>query len=158
MERKSALLITVKIIHTSSKALLISFFGGWYRQRCQRCLTCTYIHQVTAGLSLHRNKWYKVRPEDFLFISFPLAPKTLCAICCYPRSKHSLPDTRVHDTAILFSSTAAAFSQHRQISSSCWHGQTPQCIPSFTPHLPKSAAATAEETANFLFTAKYTNI
>lgn len=33
------LFITVKIICTFSKDLLISFFGGWYRWRCQRCLT-----------------------------------------------------------------------------------------------------------------------
>lgn len=162
MEQKLALLFTVKIIYTFSKALLILFLGGWYRQRCQRCLTAfvSTSSKLQQVLALCRNMWYKVRPEDFLFISIHLTPKMLCATYSYPRSKHSLSDTcTVHDTATLFSSTAAAFSQRRQRRGSCSHREIPWCIPSFALQLFKSATATAEEeTTSFLFTTKYSDI
>lgn len=131
MEQKLALLITAKIIYTLSKALPLSFFCGWYRQRCQRCLTAFIptLIKLEQVLAPDRNKWYKVRPEDFFFTSVHLAPKMLYAICSYPWSKHSVSDTHAQSmTQPYSSSTAAAFSQHRQNSSSCSRGQTPRCI------------------------------
>lgn len=93
----------------------------------------TYIHRVRAGPCSSQKRVVKVRPEDFLFTSVHLAPKMLYAICSYPWSKHSVSDTHTQFltqpySSILVSSTAAAFSQRRQNSSSCSHGQTPRCI------------------------------
>lgn len=154
MEGKLALLITVRIIHTLSNALLISFFGGWYRQRC--LMACTFI-KLQHVLALHRNKRYKVRPEDFLFISIHLAPKMLCAICSYPRSKYPLPDTSVQCMTQPYS-TAAAFSQHRQSSSSCSLGQTPWLSQALHLIYPRVQLQAEEETTDLLFTAKYSNV
>lgn len=123
---------------------------------------CTHIHQVTAGpcFALHRNKWYKVRPGDFLLINSHLAPKCCVQLALTPQGQTSpvwYPCTG-QDTAKLSSSAAAAVSQRRQSSSSCSAGRPRSGIPSFTPQLPKSATATAqEETTSFLFTAKYSN-
>lgn len=97
--------------------------------------TLIKLEQVLAP---DRNKWYKVRPENFLFTSVHLAPKMLYAICSYPWSKHSVSDTHVQSmTQPYSSSTAAAFSQHRQNSSSCSRGQTPRCILSLSLIYPR---------------------
>lgn len=88
---------------------------------------CTHTHQVTAGpcFALHRNKWYKVRPGDFLLINSHLAPKCCVQFALTPQGQTSpvwYPCTG-QDTAKLSSSAAAAVSQRRQSSSSCSAGR-----------------------------------